>query len=163
MNEKEVRLIDANALLEQTEIICGRYEVHWTDNRVMVWISNAPTIDPESLESNKNTIPLDEVYRVIAGHSDYHGDNILAALTCIAEGKDVKPVRPLDDLRPHGKWERVSGDIHSSGYAVRCTNCGKYHFVHYRDSLGGLYWHEELFREPPDSPNCGTKMEVDNV
>jgi hypothetical protein len=47
--EKEVRLIDANALLEQTELICGRYEVKWTDNRVMVWIDNAPTIDPESL------------------------------------------------------------------------------------------------------------------
>lgn len=49
MSSKEVRLIDANALLEQTEIICGRYEVKWTDNRVMVWIDNAPTIDPESL------------------------------------------------------------------------------------------------------------------
>lgn len=49
MENKEVRLIDANALLEQTEIICGRYEVQWTDNRVMVWIDNAPTIDPESL------------------------------------------------------------------------------------------------------------------
>lgn len=40
-------------------------------------------------------VPLSEVYRVIAGHSDYHGDNILAALTCIAVGKEVKPVRPL--------------------------------------------------------------------
>jgi hypothetical protein len=40
-------------------------------------------------------VPLSEVYRVIAGHSDYHGDNILAALTCIAAGKEVKPVRPL--------------------------------------------------------------------
>ena len=46
------------------------------------------------LEGRK-TIPLDEVYRVIAGHSNYHGDNILSALTCIAEGKEVKPVRSL--------------------------------------------------------------------
>ena len=45
-------------------------------------------------------VPLSEVYRVIAGHSDYHGDNILAALTCIAEGKEVKPVRPL----PADRW-----------------------------------------------------------
>lgn len=40
-------------------------------------------------------VPLSEAYRVIAGHSDYHGDNILAAFTCIAAGKEVKPVRPL--------------------------------------------------------------------
>lgn len=45
-------------------------------------------------------VPLSEVYRVIAGHSDYHGDNILAALTCIAEGKEVEPVRSL----PADQW-----------------------------------------------------------
>lgn len=124
MIEKEVRMIDANALLEQTELICGRYEVKWTDNRVMVWIDNAPTIDPESLKSNKNTIPLDEVYRVIAGHSDYHGDNILAALTCIAEGRDVKPVKPLDDLRPHGKWIlKTACGPHTE--ALHCSVCDK--------------------------------------
>lgn len=52
-------------------------------------------------------VPLSEVYRVIAGHSDYHGDNILAALTCIAEGKEVKPVRPLPADVPDtnvGEW-----------------------------------------------------------
>ena len=56
-------------------------------------------------------VPLSEVYRVIAGHSDYHGDNILAALTCIAEGKEVKPVRPLPADVPDtnvGKWIPVS-------------------------------------------------------
>ena len=35
----------------------------------------------------KKSVPLSEVYRVIAGHSNYHGDDILATLTCIAEGK----------------------------------------------------------------------------
>lgn len=69
------------------------------------------------------------------------------------------PTIDPESLRPHGKWERVVGDIHRSGYAVWCTNCGKYHFVHYRGSLGGLYAHDELFREPPDCPNCGAKME----
>ena len=168
MPEKEVRLIDANVIKLLEDLKCEYYPepngyAWYIADDVWDCINEAPTIDLESLESNKNTIPLDEVYRVIAGHSDYHGDNILAALTCIAEGKDVKPVRPLDDLRPHGKWERVVGDIHRSGYAVWCTNCGKYHFVHYRDSLGGLYGHDELFREPPDCPNCGAIMEVGNV
>ena len=52
-------------------------------------------------------VPLREIYRVIAGHSDYHGDNILAALTCIAAGKEVKPVRPLPADVPDtnvGEW-----------------------------------------------------------
>lgn len=50
-------------------------------------------------------VSLHDIYRVIAGHSYYHGDCILAALTCIAEGKEVNPVRPAD-VAPvvHGKW-----------------------------------------------------------
>lgn len=50
-------------------------------------------------------VSLHDIYRVIAGHSYYHGDYILAALTCIAEGKEVNPVRPAD-VAPvvHGKW-----------------------------------------------------------
>ena len=73
------------------------------------------------------------------------------------------PTIDPESLRPHGKWERARGDMHSSGYAVWCTNCGKYHFVHYQGTLGGLYGHDELFREPPNCPNCGAIMEVDNV
>lgn len=41
-------------------------------------------------------VSLHDIYRVIAGHSYYHGDRILAALSCIAEGKEVHPVRPAD-------------------------------------------------------------------
>lgn len=48
-------------------------------------------------------VSLHDIYRVIAGHGYYHGDSILAALTCIAEGKEVNPVRP-DDVTPGGAW-----------------------------------------------------------
>lgn len=41
-------------------------------------------------------VSLHDIYRVIAGHSYYHGDRILAALTCIVEEKEVNPVRPAD-------------------------------------------------------------------
>lgn len=41
-------------------------------------------------------VSLHDIYRVIAGHSYYHGDRILAALSCIAEGKEVNPVRSAD-------------------------------------------------------------------
>lgn len=40
-------------------------------------------------------IKLQDVYRIIDGHSNYHGDDILAALTCLAEGKQVNPIKPL--------------------------------------------------------------------
>lgn len=32
----------------------------------------------------------------IAGHSNYHGDSILCALYCAAEGKEIHTVKPLD-------------------------------------------------------------------
>ena len=44
-------------------------------------------------------VSLHDIYRVIAGHSYYHGDAILAALSCIVEGKEVNPVRPVDVAR----------------------------------------------------------------
>lgn len=66
-------------------------------------------------------VSLHDIYRVIAGHSYYYGDRILAALTCIAEGKEVNPVLPTD-LVP----------------VVRCKNC-KYYYecgVNFCDRLG---------------------------
>ena len=50
-------------------------------------IAEAPTV---------YAVPLKDVYRIIAGHSDYHGDSILSALQCIAEGKEVKPIKPIE-------------------------------------------------------------------
>ena len=45
----------------------------------------------------KNMIHIYDVYRLIAGHSDYHGDSILSAFKCLVEGKDVKDITPLDE------------------------------------------------------------------
>ena len=41
-------------------------------------------------------VSLHDIFRVIAGHSYYHGDRILAALGCIAERKEVNPVIPTN-------------------------------------------------------------------
>lgn len=71
-------------------------------------------------------VSLHDIYRVIAGHSYYHGDRILAALSCIAEGKEVNPVRPAD-VAPvvHGRWDDSGRYTFPGGAtAVRCTNCG---------------------------------------
>lgn len=103
-------------------------------------------------------VSLHDIYRVIAGHSYYHGDRILAALTCITEGKEVNPVRPAD-VAPvvHGRWEWFDEETGtpSTGYerefGWRCSHCG-----------------EELpddYDDPDDSPtfrfcyNCGAKMD----
>lgn len=53
------------------------------------------------------TVSLHDVYRLIAGHSDYHGDDILSALTCVAEGKEVSPIRPMDVVSA-GAYEQIA-------------------------------------------------------
>ena len=94
-----MRLIDADKLKDE---FIGEQEL-WHYTGIRACIDSAPTVD---------AVLLNEVYRVIAGHSNYHGDNILAALTCIAEGKEVKPVQPLDAVE-----------------VVRCKDCKYYNQI----------------------------------
>ena len=97
----ENRLIDANAL--RCEIDCCSFETGYDGEKVLEIIAEAPTV---------KAVPVDEILRVIAGHSNYHGDNILSALICIAEGEKVNPVRPLE------KVDAVE--------VVRCKDCKYY-------------------------------------
>ena len=75
-----------------------------------------------SADRPKNMIHIDDVYRLIAGHSDYHGDSILSAFTCLVEGKDVKPIAPLDESadRPTGEWKQIS-----PARIYECSECGQ--------------------------------------
>ncbi len=52
---------------------------------------------PSAQPEQNGWVHIDDIYRLISGHSNYHGDNILAALTCLAEGKDVP--NPIDVLK----------------------------------------------------------------
>ena len=85
-------------------------------------------------------VSLHDIYRVIAGHSYYHGDRILAALTCIAEGKKVNPVRP-SDVAPvvHAQW------IEDGSGIIICPECKRGY------NLIAKYTHY--------CPNCGAMME----
>lgn len=102
----------------------------------------------ENIKNSINTIPtakavsLHDIYRVISGHSYYHGDSILAALSCIVEEKEVNPVRPAD-VAPvvHGLWVCVNKIDPISGY--RCSKC--------RRIVG--------FDLTPYCPGCGAKMD----
>ena len=93
--------------------------------------------------SAANAVSLHDIYRVIAGHSYYHGDRILAALTCIAEGKEVNPVRPADVVPVvHGRWvtHYRSGTPVAEGYVSTCCDM----------------WNN---RKSDYCPNCGAKMD----
>lgn len=93
-------------------------------------------------------VSLHDIYRVIAGHSYYHGDNILAALTCIAEGKEVNPIRPAD-VAPvvYAEWV-VCGD--GDNVPWMCSYCCKT-TAHKYKVMYGKY-----------CPNCGAKMDGGN-
>ena len=86
-------------------------------------------------------IHIDDVYRLVAGHSDYHGDSILSAFTCITEGKNVKNITPLEKQTNTAEW--IIGS-----YEVKCSNCGY------------LAWGSELntYKEWKFCPNCGRKI-----
>ena len=85
-------------------------------------------------------VSLHDIYRVIAGHSYYHGDRILAALTCIAEGKKVNSVRS-PDVAPvvHAQW------IEDGSGIIICPECKRGY------DLIAKYTHY--------CPNCGAKMD----
>ena len=88
------------------------------------------------------TVSLHDIYRVIAGHSYYHGDRILAALTCIAEGKEVNPVRPAD-VAPvvHGRWI-----YDKKAQRPYCSVCKKYFYGAINSPMSYC-------------SNCGAKMD----
>ena len=75
-----------------------------------------------------------------------------SALTCIAEGKEVKPVKPLEDLRPKGKWIGLEYDGYADGNPVydlwECSNCGN-------EEKG-----EDVPEQNPFCRCCGAKMEA---
>lgn len=125
------RMIDADALIEATDGISQdpTCPMHIAAEYYQ-YMTEAPTIE---------AVPLADIYRVIAGHSNYHGDAILAALTCIAEGKQVNAVKPLEtETGRHGRWIE-------DGDCQICSECGAEHsWIDYRASF---------------CEDCGAKMD----
>lgn len=102
-------------------------------------------------------VSLHDIYRVIAGHNYYHGDRILAALSCIAEGKEVNPVRPTDTvLVVYGQWEWFDEETGTplTGYerewGWRCSHC--------KQELPDDYDDPDCRPTLNYCSNCGAKM-----
>ena len=132
------RLIDADALSEK---LCET-TIFIKDGEVFQRMIN----DAPSADRPKNMIHIDDVYRLIAGHSNYHGDSILSAFTCLVEGKDVKPIAPLDESadRPTGEWKEkiIKGDSVWTQHRYYCSVCGGWN----------------TYGKSDYCPNCGAKM-----
>lgn len=81
-------LISRSELIKSIREISTSLFNEWDTAGVLSVVYKQPSVE---------AVPLNEVYRLIAGHSNYHGDSILSALTCVAEGKEVKPIKPTNN------------------------------------------------------------------
>lgn len=61
---------------------------------ILEWAQTLPTLTPQN---EPRMINADKLAKRIAGHSNYHGDSILAAIYCAAEGQENDaPIRPIE-------------------------------------------------------------------
>lgn len=100
-------------------------------------------------------IDADKLARRIAGHSDYHGDSILSAIYCMAEGQvtDV-PITPIKrKRRKTATWIKEESpfgwDFGWDGHSYQCSECGR--SIHLDTEMEDL----------DDYPycHCGAKMQ----
>lgn len=90
-----VRLIDGNKLIEWFCPYLHTGEAIPADV-VIEDIRSMPTL---TSPNESRMINADILAKRIAGHSNYHGDSILAAIYCAAEGKENDvPIRPIQTL-----------------------------------------------------------------
>lgn len=107
-------------------------------------------------------VSLHDIYKIITGHSYYCGDHILAALTCIAEGKEANSVHPADVASVvHGVWIPVH-ESEISGWNPEVAGI---------DPIGGyicsackneaIYDCNDKFVLSDYCPNCKARMDGD--
>lgn len=73
-----------------------------------------PTLTPPN---EPRMINADKLAKRIAGHSNYHGDSILAAIYCAAEGKENDaPIRPIETTP--NEWVSVEDRLPEKGQTV---------------------------------------------
>ncbi len=84
-------------------------------------------------------INADKLAKRIAGHSNYHGDSILVAIYCAAEGKENDaPIRPIET--PQNEWVSVEDAVPDPGVRVLATD-GIFVGEAYRASANSWFRH----------------------
>ena len=105
-------------------------------NQAMWIITHAPTLTPPN---EPRVINADKLAKRIAGHSNYHGDSILAAIYCAAEGKENDaPIRPIET--PPNEWVSVEDTVPDPGERVLATD-GIFVGEAYRSSANSWFRH----------------------
>jgi hypothetical protein len=87
-----MRPIDASKLLFEIQV-CS-WDSEQDKERAEDLVLRMPTLTPPN---EARMINADKLAKRIAGHSNYHGDSILAAIYCAAEGKESDiPIQPIE-------------------------------------------------------------------
>ena len=172
-----VRPIDGNELVDTLKQIISDYTSHgmypsaFPIEYAIEIVEEMPTLTPPN---EPRVINADKLAKRIAGHSNYHGDSILAAIYCAAEGKENDaPIRPietppnepltLDELREMDGEPvyvvfrpDISGEKSQSWALVNVDE--KYGEVYLVDSIPGASCYydeiwanlEGIYRRPPE-------------
>ena len=136
------------------------------------WINGTSLCRADYLNNKIKTLPsanvieLNDIYRLIAGHSIYSGDSILSAFTCLVEGKEVKPIKPLDDMikQKCGTWVAVDCYEAFGGDEATWYAHGNPIAFHYCSNCKEQTWNDEFGKEILSDfcPNCGADMRGNN-
>ena len=109
-----IEFISRDAAIKAAFSLCRNTDYPFIDE-IQNAIEEIPAADVRPV--NKTDIDGNELFRRIAGHSYYKGDDILTRISLMQEGKsqkeDIKPA----DVRPvvHGEWR---------GEYDECSICG---------------------------------------
>ena len=136
-----MRPIDADAMLNELRPVSFEAEhsaVLLSDVSKMMreWVERQPALTPPN---EPRVINADKLAKRIAGHSNYHGDSILAAIYCAAEGKENDaPIRPIET--PQNEWVSVEDTVPDPGERVLATD-GIFVGEAYRSSANSWFRH----------------------
>jgi hypothetical protein len=79
------------AEIEKLRAECCNQSVLWNKHFEGIFETAKETIKAEAIKKF-----ADNLCRVFAGHSDYHGDTILTKIICLKEGKPIQTAKPID-------------------------------------------------------------------
>ena len=136
-------------------------EVAFTSREIAKFVEEMPTLTPQN---EPRMINADKLAKRIAGHSNYHGDAILAAIYCAAEGKENdNPIRPIEIPQNEPlTWEELTEEtkinpVYSMKYGWIFPDTVKdepYKQIWFVTSKGfvntELFYQDTFYRHPPE-------------